>query len=253
MTEIDFLELRNRGLTFFEIGKIYGLSERQVSYRVKKWDLNFSKKKKLNEHFFSSNTKACYYWAGFLAADGYIEADRNRIGLGLQKQDYEHLVKFKTAVESTHDICPFMNNSAYRIRFNSEIMVKDLNNRFNITPRKTFSYILPEFEDQYLALEFMRGYIEGDGHIELTASKKLKLHLCSANKSFLFDFLELSSILINQPIYQEPILQINKKGQVYAITFTIEHSKCLLELLYKNSTDSTRLDRKYKTVHSILR
>lgn len=253
MTKEEFLKLRDQGLNFSQIGGIYGLTERQVNYRTKKWGLDYSKKKHLNESFFSSNTKAAYYWAGFLAADGYIEGDRNRIGLGLQAQDKEHLVKFQTAVGSSHEICPFMKGSAYRIRFNSEIMVKDLENIFNITPAKTFTYALPNFEDTYLMLEFMRGYIEGDGHIEKTASGKLKLHLCSANKKFLDEFIELCGLILNRDITQTPSLQINKKGQVYSVTFTVQDSIELLTLIYKNSTTATRLDRKYAVVSSVIR
>lgn len=253
MTKEEFLELRDQGLSFSQIGEKYGLTERQVNYRTKKWGLDYSKKKQLNESFFSSNTKAAYYWAGFLAADGYIEGDRNRIGLGLQKQDRQHLVKFQTALGSSHDICPFMQDTAYRIRFNSETMVKDLKNIFNITPAKTFTYALPDFEDQYLMLEFMRGYIEGDGHIEKTASGKLRLHLCSARKELLDEFIEICSLLIYRPILQTPTLKVNKKGQVYSVTFTVQDSLELLALIYKNSTTATRLDRKYAVVSSVIR
>lgn len=253
MTKEEFLLLRSQGLTFLQIGEKYGLTERQVNYRTKKWGLDYSKKKELNDSFFSSNTKAAYYWAGFLAADGYIEGDRNRVGLGLQAQDKQHLVKFQKAVGSSHDICPFMNDTAYRIRFNSEIMVKDLQNIFNITPAKTFTYTLPNFEDEYLMLEFMRGYVEGDGHIEKTASGKLRLHLCSANKDFLLEFIELCSVLLNRSIRQMPSLKVNKKGEVYSVTFTIQDSLDLLSLIYKNSTTDTRLDRKYAVVSSVIR
>lgn len=253
MTEEEFLDLRAQGLSFSEIGACFNLTERQVNYRTKKWGLDYSKKKDLNESFFSSNTKAVYYWAGFLAADGYIEKERNRVGLGLQAQDIQHIEKFKLAVGSTHAVCPFMNNSAYRIRFNSATMIKDLEEQFNITAAKTFTYKMPDFEDEYLLLEFFRGYIEGDGHIEKTASGNLRLHLCSANETFLLDFIELCSILINKPIYQSPSLQVNKKGQVYAIVFTISDSMELLRLIYKNSTTNTRLDRKYEVVSSVIR
>ena len=253
MTKEDFIKLKNEGFTFSQIGEYYGLTERQVNYRTKKWGLDYSKKKYLNEYFFSNNTKAAYYWAGFLAADGYIEGDRNRIGLALQAKDYEHLVKFKSTINSDHEICPFMNNTAYRIRFNSEIMVNDLQTLFNITPNKTFTYKMPVFEDEYLMLEFMRGYIEGDGHIQTTASGKLALHLCSASRQFLEEFIELCSLLLNRHIKQTPILQINKKGQVYSIRFILKDSEDLLRLMYKNSTTNTRLDRKYKIVSSYIR
>lgn len=253
MTQEEFLEYRALGLTFAQIGNQFGLTERQVNYRTKKWGMDFSKKKELNHNFFSSNTKAAYYWAGFLAADGWIEGDRNRVGLALQAQDIGHLEKFKKAVSSSHDICPFMQDTSYRIRFNSETMVRDLSSTFNIIPTKTHVYTMPYFEEDYLLLEFLRGYIEGDGHFRKTNSGRVELSLCSANLKFLEDFKEICEYLISKPISQIPMLNINPKGQVYNLRFILDDSEVLINLLYKNSTNSTRLDRKFTTASLVIR
>lgn len=253
MTKEEFLKLREQGLTFAEIGKQFDLSERQVNYRTKSWGLDYSKKKALNENYFSSNTKASYYWAGFLAADGWIEGERNRVGLALQKQDYSHLEKFKNAVGSSHEICPFMQDSAYRIRFNSEQMVKDLLHKFNITPSKTHTYTMPYFEDDYLLLEFLRGYIEGDGHLEKKSSGRVALSLCSANEQFLIEFKEICELLVGKTITQQVTLNVNPKGQVYNIVFNLDDSDSLINLIYKNSTKATRLDRKFDTASLVIR
>lgn len=253
MTKEEFLLFRAEGFTFVQIGEYFDLTERQVNYRTKKWGLDYSKKKELNEYFFYSNTKASNYWAGFLAADGWIEGDRNRVGLALQNQDIGHLEKFKIAVSSSHDICPFMNNTAYRIRFNSEIMVNDLNSIFNITPAKTHTYRMPYFSEDYLLLEFLRGYIEGDGHLHKTNSGRVELGLCSANLVFLENFKEICELLLNKSITQNPTLNINPKGQVFNIRFNLDDSRDLINLLYKNSTEATRLDRKFKTASLVLR
>lgn len=253
MTKDEFLKLRSQGMPFAQIGLQFNLTERQVNYRTKGWGLDYSKKKELNHSFFSSNTKASYYWAGFLAADGWIEADRNRVGLALQKQDLLHLEKFKQAVGSSHDICPFMDNTAYRIRFNSEVMVKDLNTLFNITPAKTFTYKMPYFEEDYLMLEFLRGYIEGDGHFHKTPSNRVNLSLCSANLIFLQEFKEICEFLLGRSISQNPSLKLNPKGQVYNLLFNLADSEDLINKLYENSTNKTRLDRKFSTASLVIR
>lgn len=253
MTKEEFLEARALGLTFAQIGEAFGLTERQVNYRTKGWGLDYSKKKLLDHEFFSKDTKAAYYWAGFLAADGWIEGDRNRIGLALKSEDRPHLEKFKQAVSSNHDICAFMNDTAYRIRFNSEQMVADLQEKFNIIPAKTMVYKMPYFEENYLMLEFLRGYIEGDGHFQKTNSGKVAVHLCSANKDFLAEFKDICSLLINREINQEINLNVNPKGQVFTIRLNLDDSKELIHLLYKNSTQATRLDRKYKVASLVIR
>lgn len=253
MTKEQLLELRALGLTFAEIGCKFSLTERQVNYRTKKWGLDFSKKKHLNEHFFSQGTKAAYYWAGMLASDGWIEGCRDRVGLALQSGDLAHIEKFKEAVSSDHSICPFMNGAAYRIRFNSSIMCNDLANRFNIVPAKTHIYSLPYFEEDYLMLHFLRGYIDGDGCISTTSSGKAILSIASAVPQVLNEIKEIFEILLNKQITQCPRLNINKKGECYSIAFTVEDSGNLLNLLYKHSTEATRLDRKFKKASLILR
>ena len=253
MTKEEFLKLRSEGLTFKEIGVLFNLTERQVNYRSKSWGLDFSKKKSLDENFFSSNTKAAYYWAGFLAADGWIEGCRSRVGLALKSSDLSHLEKFKEAIKSSHDICPFMKGTAYRIRFNSEVMVKDLNSIFNITPSKTHTYTMPAFEDIYLLLEFLRGYVEGDGSLIKIPSGKVLLSLCSASEKFLLDFKEICEIMLGRDILQKPVLKVNPKGQVFDIRFNVLDSCELINLLYKGSTKSTRLDRKFEIASLVLR
>jgi hypothetical protein len=253
MNKEEFLEARDLGLTFNQIGEVFNLTERQVNYRTKKWGLDYSKKKLLDEHFFSKNTKASHYWAGFLAADGWIEGDRNRVGLALKIEDIGHLEKFKEAVGSSHNICPFMNNTAYRIRFNSEVMVKDLQDIFNITPAKTYTYKMPYIEEDYLLLEFLRGYIDGDGHLHKTNSNRVDLGLCSAQEEFLQEFKDICEVLINRKISQQIVLNINPKGQVFNLRLNLDDSRDLINLLYKNSTNATRLDRKFKVASLVLR
>jgi len=252
MTQEEFLELREEGWTFAQIGSLFGLTERQVNYRTKKWGLDYSKKKSLNEDFFKGNTKAVFYWAGMLAADGWIEGERNRVGLALKSEDIGHLEKFKKAVSSDHDICPFMKGIAYRIRFNSETMVNDLNSRFNITPAKTHTYKMPQFDSEYLFWEYLRGYIDGDGHLEKTDSGKIALHLCSANKEFLEKYVFLVENYLNITIPNKIALNVGPKGQVYNVRVGVANSALIVQQLYKNSSSSTRLDRKYNVAKIVL-
>jgi hypothetical protein len=251
MNKEEFLDLKAK-YTYKEISNLTGLTVRQISYKAKNWGLNFSNKKLLDTEFFSRENKKPYYWAGFIAADGYIEEDRARLGIGLAKKDIDHLYKFKKAIKSEHDICPFMSGQAYRIRFNSKKIVEDLRYKFNITGKKTHNYKLPIIEEDYLLWEFLRGYIDGDGHIEKTCSSKLKLHLCSALESTLLEINDIFSIALNRNINQIPKLQVNKKGSVYAICWTVQDSIDILNILYKNSSIETRLDRKFETYSSIL-
>jgi hypothetical protein len=54
-------------------------------------------------------------------------------------------------------------------------------------------------------------------------------------------------------INQEVTLSTNPKGQVFNIVFTLDDSDKLINLLYKNSTVNTRLDRKYSIASLVIR
>jgi hypothetical protein len=255
LTKEDYLDMRKDGLTIKEIGNFYNLSEYQVYYRAKNtWQLSSSSnKKKVNDNFFSYKTKKAYYWAGFIAADGSIEDDRDRLSIGLQIGDKNHLEKFKKAVESEHEICSFMNDQACRIRFNSKQIINDLKSIFNITARKTYTYVFPYIEEEYLLLEFLRGLIDGDGHYENRNGNYISISLASASDTFLLAYKSALEKLINSTIPQVPYLGTNKKGSCYSLTLNKQHSADLLNLLYKNATLETRLDRKFITVQHFLR
>lgn len=231
---------------------MFNLSERQVNYRTKKWGLDYSKKKKLNEDFFKIEGVPQAYWAGMLASDGWIETERDRVGLALKTEDLQHLEKFKSAMDSSHDICPFMSGIAYRIRFNSATMVRDLADKYNITSSKTYSYTLPVFTDNELMWAFLHGYMDGDGHYSISGSGRPKIHLCSANKAFLEDFREICSLQVGHNITQEVYLNLNKKGSCYSLALTLNDSLVVLRALYSNSTEETRLSRKFNTIQKYL-
>lgn len=233
-----------------QIAKESELTLSQVKYALRKYKLfmpvsNLSTNaKKCNVDFFKSNTKKAYYWAGFIAADGWIEEDRNRLGIGLAIKDIEHIMKFKKAIKAEHTITNFMNDKAARIRISNKTIINDLKNIFNITGRKTFIYTMPIFEDEYLFYEFMRGYIDGDGCLFDTGTG-IRLNLVSASYEFMYEYRELLTIVLcknNLPKIGEQTY----KNVLYSLTLGQKDSLTLLTKIYKNSSINTRLDRKYK-------
>jgi hypothetical protein len=112
------------------------------------------------------DTEEKAYWLGFLTADGCITIgkktqDSPRLSLHLAKQDYEHIVKFKQALQATQAVS--MNEQSCHFVICSTEMAADLA-RHGIQPRKTFStkpaQIAPELEKHY-----WRGVLDGDGYI----------------------------------------------------------------------------------------
>ena len=101
---------------------------------------NQERGKKVNHHYFDnidSNRKA--WILGFLAADGNISSDRNRIKIGLSSVDREILENIKLALESERDIIDYETNNGFNI---SELSWSSENHKiqlakYGIVPNKT--------------------------------------------------------------------------------------------------------------------
>ena len=87
-----------------------------------------------NNAFKSIDSENTAYWIGFLAADGSVKADRNRLMLGLAQRDKLHIEKFKkfiNADEAITDRNVLCGNNGKRypsssITISSKLLVDDL-------------------------------------------------------------------------------------------------------------------------------
>lgn len=130
-----------------------------------------SRKYTVNDNFFSEPTLLNSYWAGFLAADGYIQTpttknSQNKLSCMLASKDIEHLHKLKKDLSADNPIWEgFSNgNEACSLTITSNKLCRDLKENFNISPQKSFTYKLPKLE-RHLFDSFFIGLIDGDGAI----------------------------------------------------------------------------------------
>lgn len=117
-----------------------------------------------NEDFFEEPNLINSYWAGFIAADGCVahhSGSSLRLSFSLQASDKSHLMNFQSAVgagkiydDAEHNKCSFY--------LYSNKICKDLEDRFGITPRKTFTLRPPDLHGEN-ALAYIAGLIDGDG------------------------------------------------------------------------------------------
>ncbi len=139
-------------------------------------------KKSFNESFFEKiDTEAKAYWLGFLAADGSLTSNRNRITLGLAKKDRTYVVKFKKTIQL---ILPIQDRTRIlktkkgevttylsRIRFDSKKMYSDLIDK-GVTPRKSLTLKPPIGVPGDLIKHWIRGYFDGDGSVHIYIDKR---------------------------------------------------------------------------------
>lgn len=245
-----------------EISKLaikLGISTATLGIKLEQFDIKIKHSKyrnryTVNHNIFSSDTEAAFYLAGFIAADGCILTHKSKVPnvleITLSSKDIKFLEKVKNLFQFTGPISTKNNNNKYEsctIKIYSKQIIKDLLEKFNITPQKTFTYMFPEkLINNSLIHHFIRGYIDGDGcwYIYPKGSRSLEL-------------LGRENILktINNIIEEKCKLNYNASPKlginVYRIRYFNKNNNIdkIVEYLYKDAT--IYLDRKYLKAHNI--
>ncbi len=148
------------------------------------------RKYNINDSYFSIPNEENSYWAGFLAADGYI-ADRSNcaksknnktLNLELSIKDLEHIELFKNTLKY-EGILRKRNrsNGIVVLQVSSRQIIENLETIYNITPKKSFTLKPPTMLSTELQECFLIGLIDGDGCIHLTKKGILDFTLTSAS------------------------------------------------------------------------
>lgn len=196
--------------------------------------------------FMNIDTEEKAYWLGFLYADGCVHANNNEISIDII--DKEHIIKFKNFLGAKNHQITEINDTRwknaktlYRFAIKDAQIHKDLIT-WGCVPNKTLIIEkIPNIPKDYVS-HFIRGYFDGDGSLHyLQTTNNYRISFTSGSKKFLEDIqkeLNLLNLSLGHSnegnTYQ---LQISGRRQVERI----------LNYMYKNSTENTRLDRKYNS------
>lgn len=134
----------------------------------------------INSNFFSKPNLLNSYWAGFIAADGNLEKNTNKLIIDLANKDVRHLYKLKKYLNFNGKIryYKYSDRSYVRLGFKNLKICSDLKKNFNITSRKSLTLKPPKGLTKKQALAYIAGYIDGDGSFNInTMYKKNKKHI----------------------------------------------------------------------------
>lgn len=156
-----------------------------------------SRKYIFNEDFWETPNEINSYYAGWIASDGNIiknpkTKDKYILKLELQKKDRYIIENFVESCEYTGKIKNCRGNSYAKINCGSK-WPKDLKRNFNITPRKTLTLKPPNLHCDKLIKCYLKGFIDGDGHIGHSFNKKWEtifIKTKCASKEFIYWFHE---------------------------------------------------------------
>ena len=192
-----------------------------------------------NENYFEViDTEEKAYWLGFIYADGCVRYDTinrsYRLTIELSYIDENHLIKFLNCIKSNAPIYRRKNRETVSITINSKKIANDLVKLGAVEDKTNKGYISDSILNlnKELQLDFLRGYLDGDGFID---KNRARIVYTVKSKKIVNSLKEMLS---------EYNFKIKKDNSYYRLY--IENKKNYYKFLndiYKNA--NIYLDRKY--------
>ena len=241
-------------MKYKDIAAKLGFTEKQI----RSWVSNHAEKKirVFNSRYFQNiDTPTKAYWLGFIYADGWVSINEKRrtyeLGIELCASDVQQLLDLNNELGGVHLIsrkhkeCVIYNNKVtsitdiVKLRIYSKPLVQDLIDA-GILENKTLKSGFPIVEDS-LFMDFLRGYIDGDGCIYVKENKPSgsQVHITSAHNEILNYIRDkLAEVGIPSYVYSET----DKKYRIY---INGKYALKLLDMIYYDD-NSQKLKRKYQ-------
>lgn len=181
----------------------------------------------VNNNYFSEQNNRMAYIMGFLAADGNVSKNGNRIQSQLSLKDKGHLEMIQSEIGGC-EVYEYESNGYKTCGWHccSSQIKKDLA-IYGIIPHKTGTLSIPKVLDKQYWKDFIRGYFDGDGTI-CKDGTGFRVTITSANKEILED--------INSYFEENGIKPSNlyKDHNNICIRFRSQASIDIYNLLYYN-------------------
>lgn len=241
----NYSELKKTGASRAAIAEHFGIPDWKLKKLIATNSWGTKRPSISNETAFDEYSEEACYWAGFLAADGCVDA-KNRVRVMLKYDDLNHLEKLKTFLKSTHTIST--NTDTYNrcsFELTSPHICDMLDINYGIIPNKTYKLAFPRHIPAKYLVHYIRGYFDGDGSICESFSNKNSV-TASIYATFASGSRYFSKSLFG---YLQDILKLGGHLQEFEgstkwqLKFNTNDAKTLLHYMYEGS--DVYLDRKY--------
>ena len=163
----------------------------------------------------------------------------------MQEQDYGHLIKFSRFVDYQGQIKHRKELNAYRVCFGSKRMHDDLV-RLGCVENKSLvlKFPKPEIVPDNLRRHFVRGYFDGDGHLDVHLNVNYTIRK-TVSLLGTYDFLSWLLFYLPFNIQNRRIIKKCKDNDSDNYYFQLRKNESALFLDYIYKDCSIYLDRKY--------
>jgi hypothetical protein len=247
------LYLENPRMTLEEVGEHYDVGYAAVRDQLRKLGIPFRASKDYPKYttcdrsFFSVVDPVRAYFAGFIAADGYITKTGRSVNFGIHPKDVEifHNLRAAASLDQPIVVRPTHDGKIYSwLTICSTEWVRDLERHYNIVNAKSLTLKPPNLTDERLIWHFIRGYFDGDGHAEATGKA---INFVTGSPS-MFDWL---TSICGVPGHVQTTWWETDSKESYVSATGFWYSKkdqvrTIVPELYRDSTPETRLSRKYE-------
>jgi hypothetical protein len=192
-------------------------------------------KYKVNEKFFENWNPDMAYILGFIAADGYLNQKHYRLEFSCCKKDINHLKKIKTVLQTEKPIIFRKKYQTYSLRIDRKKIIQDLN-KLGIKQNKSLTINWLSCPD-YLVAHMIRGYFDGDGHINL--NKTLNIEILGTE-----NFLQgIEKQFFKNCNLKPKFSNIKQKNNIFRLRYSGFNAASFCEWIY--SECGLKLTRKY--------
>jgi hypothetical protein len=195
----------------------------------------------VNDDFFKNESPNMAYILGFWAADGSINHSR-QFSITQNKNDEYLLIDILNVMESD---CVLKNhgNNSKNFNITSNELINDLKQIFKYDGKdKTYTIKFPQFKNNNLYGDFIRGFFDGDGCVTYQKNEKCYVsNIICANKMFLNDLVNSLYSLI--PEFNG---KFNQNGKYFYLTMGVNDTRRFRDFIYKNINHENKLYLKRK-------
>ena len=210
-----------------------------------------TRKYKVNDDYFDKESHNMAYILGFLAADGTVSRNGNRIKIGLSSVDRGFLESIRKELGIESSIFDYETSNGYlvsELSFTSS-KIKQKLCEYNVIPGKTETFTFPTNLNKEYWIDFIRGYFDGDGSVGTAGPSAIRWQICSHRPHVLETIVNFLYEEYNIP---KVSIQKNKKGNsfLYTIQYSNNSTRKIYQILYTDN--SLYLPRKFEKFKSII-
>jgi len=205
-----------------------------------------SKKKRvydINDNFFENYNLINSYYAGFIAADGYIKENKYLSSM-ISIKDEIIFKNFLHYTDSNYKIAYYKSNGfdVCSLTILSEKICNDLKTNFNIIPKKSLVLEPPSNINKIEFIDaFIVGYIDGDGSISLMKNNTLCIQTMGTKEMLTWIQARFSEILGEEL----NVIYGDKRHSGNTFSLKISDKRARKIFLHYFSIDLPKLKRKW--------